>query len=99
MLLTQPAVYTPGCIAGGAWLDVTQGSADAVLVPLLLQAAHESGSAADVAALTAAQQALADDRNVALEELNRVRHGLFWPFGTAGRAVCMHASGHAVALG
>jgi hypothetical protein len=42
------------------------------LVPQLLTAAQQSGSAEDVAALTAAHQTLTADRNVALEELNRV---------------------------
>lgn len=58
--------------AGSAWMAVCQGSADAVLVPMLLDAARQAGSATDVAALTAAKQALAGDRNIALDELAKV---------------------------
>jgi hypothetical protein len=58
--------------AGGAWLELCQGSADQLLVPQLLRAAQQSGPAGDVAALTAAQQTMTADRNVALEELSRV---------------------------
>jgi hypothetical protein len=58
--------------AGSAWLELCQGSADAVLVPLLLPAALKAGSAADVAALQEAQKALAADRNIALDDLARV---------------------------
>jgi len=53
-------------------MEVCQGSADAVLVPLLLDAARQTHSATDVAALTAAKHALAGDRNVALDELAKV---------------------------
>jgi hypothetical protein len=58
--------------AGSAWLELCQGTADAALVPLLLPAALQAGSAADVAALQEAQKALAADRNIALDDLARV---------------------------
>jgi hypothetical protein len=64
------------CAPGASWCELCQGSADAVLVPLLLGAACASGADAELASLTAAQQALAADREaVVLDDLAKVCRG------------------------
>jgi hypothetical protein len=58
-------------IAGRRWLEVCQGSADAVLLPMLLAVASKPGFAAEAAVLAPAYQAYMRDKNAAFDALEK----------------------------
>jgi hypothetical protein len=57
--------------AGRRWLEVCQGSADALLLPLLLVVASKPGFAAEAAVLGPAYQAHIRDKNAAFDALDK----------------------------